>query len=73
MTLYNILSHVPGNQTATVADYISGEIYIDRKQTFEIIEKNDKQWYTDGLRNYQVYKIEIGKVYGDLIISVLKD
>lgn len=74
MTLYNILANVPGNNIVTVANYLTGEIYIDRKQTFDIIEKNDYQWHRylgHGLKNFEVYRIEIGKIYGDLIISVL--
>ena len=76
MTLYNILSKVPGNSIVTVADYLTGEIYVDRKQTFDVIEKNDQQWHRldgIGLKNYRVYKLEVGKVYGDLIVSVLKE
>lgn len=73
MTLYNILASTAQNTITTVADYISGTIYVDRKKVFEIMEKNDQQWHRDGLKNYKVYKIEIGNVYGDLIISVLKD
>ena len=76
MTLYNILSKVPGNGIVTVADYLTGEIYIDCKQTFEIIEKNDAQWHRYhgiGLKTFRVYRIEIGNVHGDLIVSVLED
>lgn len=76
MTLYNVVSKVPGNGIVTVADYLTGEIYVDRKQAFEIIEKNDQQWHRYlgiGLKNFRVYGIEIGKVYGDLIVSVLKE
>lgn len=75
MTLYNVLATVPGNGIVTVADYLTGEIYVDRKQTFEIIEKNDQQWHRYlgiGLKNFDVYGIEVGKAYGDLIVSVLK-
>jgi hypothetical protein len=76
MTLYNVLSKVPGNGIVTVADYLTGEIYVDRKQAFEVIEKNDQQWHRYlgiGLKNFQVYRIEVGKAFGDLIVSVLND
>ena len=76
MTLYNVVSKVPGNNIVTVADYLTGEIYVDRKQAFEIIERNDQQWHRylgTGLKNFQVYRIEIGKAHGDLIVSVLKE
>lgn len=76
MTLYNVISKVPGNAIVTVADYLTGEIYVDRKQSFEVIEKNDQQWHRylgTGLKNFRVYGIEVGKIYGDLIVSVLND
>lgn len=74
MTLYNVLSTVPGNQIVTVANYIDGYIYADRKQTFEVIEKMGfKRYFDIKLLDHKVYKIEIGKTYGDLIVSVLKD
>lgn len=73
MTLYNVLATVPSCNLVTVEDYLSGEIYVDRKEVYKVIEKNDQQWHKDGLKNYRVYRIEVGKVYGDLIVSVLKD
>lgn len=74
MTLYNVLATVPGNNIVTVVNYLTGEIYIDRRQAFEIIEKNDQQWHRYlgiGLKNFTVYRLEVGKAYGDLIVSVL--
>lgn len=76
MTLYNVLASVPGCDLVTVEDYLSGEIYVDRKKCYNVIEKNDQQWHRYlgiGLKNFRVYGIEVGKVYGDLIVKVLKD
>jgi hypothetical protein len=74
MTLYNVLSIVPQNQIVTIANYIDGSIYADRKQTFEVIEKiGFKRYFDIKLLEHEVYKMEIGKTYGDLIVSVLKD
>ena len=75
MTLFNVVAKVPGNGIVTVANYRTGEIYVDRKQAFELIEKDDQQWHRYlgvGLKNFEVFKIEVGKEYGDLIVSVLK-
>lgn len=76
MTLYNVLVYVPHNDIVTVADYLSGEIYVDRKKVYEVIEKNDQRWHRYlgiGLKNFRVHKISVGKVYGDLIVEVLKE
>jgi hypothetical protein len=76
MTLYNVLAIAPGCDVVTVEDYLSGEIYVDRKEVYNVIEKNDQQWHRYlgiGLKNFRVYSIEVGKVYSDLIVKVLKD
>ena len=67
---------IPENETVTVADYITGEIFVDNKKPSEIIHSNDAQWHRYngvGLKNYSIYRIETGKVFGDLIFSVLQD
>ena len=74
--LERIICITPGNAPVTVADYITGEIYVDRETAYNIIHGNDERWHRmngGGLKNYVVYKIEVGKTYGDLIISILKD
>ena len=73
MTLYNVISKVPGNGIVTVKDYITKEIYYDRKQAFEVIEKNDALWHRHngvGLKGYKVYGIQVGKPHGDLVLLV---
>ena len=76
MTLYNVLANVPSCDLVTVADYLNGEIYVDRKKVYNVIENNDQQWHRYlgiGLKNFRVYRIEVGKVYGDLVVKVLKE
>ena len=76
MTLYNVLENVPLCEIVTVTDWLSGEVYVDRKSVYKVIEKNDLQWnrYRGiGLKNFRVYRISVGKVYGDLIVEVLKE
>ena len=76
MTLYNVLAKVPSCDLVTVADYLSGEIYIDRKEVYKVIENNDQQWHRYhgiGLKAFRVYGIKVGKVYGDLIVEVLEE
>ena len=76
MTLYNVLSVIPGNQLVTISDYLTGDIYVDRKEVYNVIEKNDQQWHRYhgvGIKSFRVYKIEIGTVYGDLMVSILED
>lgn len=73
MKLERAICMIPDNETVTVADYITGEIYVDNKKPSDIIHGNDKQWHRDGLKNYSIYRIETGKVFGDLIFSVLHD
>lgn len=76
MKLGRIISAVPGNDIVTIEDYLTGKIYVDRKKAYEIIEKNDQQWHQyqgTGLKNFIVYRIEVGKAHGDLIVSILKD
>ena len=76
MKLERIINCIPGNAPVTVADYITGEIFIDRETAYNIIHGNDERWHRmngNGLKNSTVYKVEVGKTYGDLIISILKD
>lgn len=76
MKLERAISMIPDNETVTVADYITGEIFVDNKKPSEIIHGNDAQWHRYngvGLKNYRIYRIETGKVFGDLIFSVLQD
>ena len=76
MTLYNVLANVPCNEIVTVADYLSGEIYVDQKEVYNVIEENEQQWHRYrgiGLKNFRVYVIKVGKVYHDLIIKVLNE
>ena len=73
MKLERAICMIPDNETVTVADYLTGEIYVDNKKPCDIIHGNDKQWHRDGLKSYRIYRIETGKVFGDLIFSVLQD
>lgn len=76
MKLERAICMIPDNETVTVADYLTGEIYVDNKKPSEIIHGNDAQWHRYngiGLKGYIVYRIETGKVFGDIIISVFED
>lgn len=73
MKLERAICMIPDNETVTVSNYLTGEIYVDNKKPSDIIHGNDKQWHRDGLKNYRIYRIETGKVFGDLIFSVLQD
>lgn len=64
---------IPGNAPVTVENYLTHEIIIDCESAYDIIHKNDQRWHRDGLKNYIVYRLEAGKVHGDIIVSVLED
>ncbi len=72
MTLYNVVTIIPSLDLVTIADYITGEIYIDRDTPDRIINFDDHRWHHE-LKNCRVYGIEAGKVYGDIIISIVKE
>ena len=67
MTLYNIISASPMQQTITVDHYLTNEILIDCETVHNII---GSRRFIQELQHLQVYKLEIGKEYGDLIVSV---
>ena len=70
MTLLDVICRMPSGSIVTVVD-CKGEILIDcdtcdRISAFDDVDKEIHQL----LRNSQVYKIEVGKVLTDLILSV---
>ena len=67
MTLYNIIMATPMHQTITVDDYITGEVLIDCETVHNII---GSRCFIQELQNLQVYKLEIDKEYGSLIVHV---
>jgi len=67
MTLNSVIATIPMSDTVTVADYLSGDILIDCAAAVKVA--NNKR-YLDELRECEVYRIEVGKAHGDLIISV---
>ena len=72
MKLERAICMIPDNETVTVADYLTGEIYVDNKKPSDIIHGNDAQLHRYngvGLKDYRIYRIETGKVFGDLKIG----
>ena len=67
MKLYDIIMASPMQQTITVAHYITHDILIDCETVHNII---GSRRFTLELSHLQVYKLEIGKEYGDLIVHV---
>lgn len=64
MTLYQVASLLPGCQLVTVADYLSGDIYVDSELVGDVVHSDFK--------SFKVYKIEVGQgCSSELIISVL--
>lgn len=72
MTLHNVVTIIPSLDIVTIADYIDGSIYVDRETAENIINGNDRRWHHE-LKHCLVYGIEVGKVYGDIIISIVKE
>jgi hypothetical protein len=54
-------------QTITVDDYITGDVLIDCETVHNII---GSRRFIQELQNLQVYKLEIDKEYGSLIVHV---
>ena len=69
MTLYNIINSIPCGDTVTVVNYITGDIIIDCEAVTNII---DSKTFRD-ISKYKVYKLEVGKIFGDLIIAVVEE
>jgi hypothetical protein len=69
MKLYNIIMASPMQQTITVTDYTTNDILVDCETVHNII--GSRRFILE-LQNLQVYKLEVGKEYGDLIVHVSK-
>ena len=67
MKLYDIIMASPMQQTITVAHYINNDTLIDCETVHNII---GSRRFIQELQNMQVYKLEVGKEYGDLIVHV---
>ena len=67
MKLYDIIMATPMRQTITVDDYITGDVLIDCETVHNII---GSRRFIQELQNLRVYKLEIDKEYGDLIVHV---
>ena len=67
MKLYDIIMASPMQQTITVDDYITGDVLIDCETVHNIL---GSRRFIQELQNLQVYKLEIDKEYGDLIVHV---
>lgn len=67
MKLYDIIMATSMQQTITVDHYITGETLIDCETVHNII--GSRRFILE-LQNLQVYKLEIDKEYGDLIVHV---
>ena len=66
MTLHDIVSAIPSRDSVTVANYIGGQIYVDRAKTGDFMYS--PLYFT--LRHSMVYKLEVGKCFNDLIIHI---
>lgn len=73
MTLYNVVSCIPGKKIVTVEDYVTHEIFIDCDTAWNVIHNHDQIFHKFGLKNFTVYKLDVGEVFGDIIISVMND
>ena len=69
MTLYNIINSIPCGDTVTVVNYITGDIIIDCEAVTNII---DSKTFRD-ISKCKVYRLEVGKTFGDLIIAVVEE
>ena len=67
MKLYDLIMATSMQQTITVDDYITGEVLIDCETVHNIL---GSRRFTLELSHLQVYKLEIDKEYGDLIVHV---
>ena len=68
MTLYHVMHSLPCLDTVTVEDYVNHDILIDCEAVENVL--NSRKYHQD-LKNCQVIRLEVGKVFGDLIISIL--
>ena len=69
MTLYNIINSIPCGDSVTIVNYIAGDIIIDCEAVTNIINSKTFQ----DISKYKVYRLEVGKTFGDLIISVVEE
>lgn len=67
MKLHDITMATPMQQTITAKHYLTNEILIDCETVHNII---GSRRFIQELQNLQVYKLEIDKEYGDLIVHV---
>jgi hypothetical protein len=72
MKALDVICRMQSTDLVTVEDYKKGEILIDRDTPDRIcaFDEVDNKIHNI-LRNYSVYKITIGKVFGDIILSVV--
>jgi hypothetical protein len=67
MTLDNIVMATAMQQTITAKHYLTDETLIDCETVHNIL--GSTRYYLE-LQGLQVYKLEIGKEHGDLIVHV---
>lgn len=69
MTMYTVMSAIPTEDIVTIANYITGDIIVT--DTVENIMNRDK--FHKEYKKMRVYKMKVGKVFGDLIIEALAE
>lgn len=67
MTLYNIVNAAPMQQTITAIHYLTDEVLIDCETVHNIL--GSRRFHLE-LKDLDVYKLEIGKEHGDLVVHV---
>jgi hypothetical protein len=67
MTLYDIVMATLMQQTITAIHYITEETLIDCETVHNVL--GSTRFYRE-LQHLQVYKLEIGKTHGDLVLHV---
>ena len=66
MKFSQVVSCLPAFQLVTVANYLSGYIYVDCESADSLIHSKFK--------DFRVYKIEVGEgCYPDIIVSILEN
>ena len=71
MKVLDVVCRMPAETLVTIEDYRKEEILVDRATCDRIcaFDETDEK-IRKILHNGNVYKMEIGKVYGDLILSI---
>lgn len=70
MTLRNFIRALDANDTVTVVEALNDHIFFDRKTRREL---EAAPLFQVACLHMHVYRVNIGKCFGDLIVRVVKD